>query len=111
MTDEETREQLAMYFQARDSAEQGAGVTWEMIGELGWDLYRKDAEVAMGALRALGWAPAAALGEVRATALEDAADAMPIDLWATYGRVRREALEGIQTWVRERAAKAREGRA
>ena len=40
---------------------------------------------------------------VAAKALRDAADAVPVDLWCTYGMVARTHVEGFQEWLRERA--------
>lgn len=41
--------------------------------------------------------------EVAAKAVEAVADAVPVDLWSTFGRVRREAVLEIQKWIREKA--------
>lgn len=36
-------------------------------------------------------------------ALESAANAVSVDLWATFGRTPRRSVEGFQQWLRERA--------
>jgi hypothetical protein len=41
--------------------------------------------------------------EVAAKAVEEVADAVPVDLWSTFGGVRRAAVLEIQKWIREKA--------
>lgn len=45
----------------------------------------------------------------KALALREAADAVPVGFWATYGMTERRVIEGFQGWLRERADKIEGG--
>lgn len=47
--------------------------------------------------------------EARVRVLEETARAVPVDLWATYGRVPRATVEEFQKWLTDRAARMRRG--
>lgn len=59
------------------------------------------------ARQGLGWAPPERPSGSQA--LRAAADAVPVDLWCTYGRAERRVVEGFQEWLRERANNLEEG--
>lgn len=46
---------------------------------------------------------AAVLPEIQAQALREAADAVPVDLWATFGRADRRVVEGFKEWLYSKA--------
>jgi hypothetical protein len=72
-TFEEDREQLALFFHARDVQTFGTA-PWGEIDPIGREQYLQDAEAAMRALQALGWRA----GEVAAKAWDEG--------WRTGGR-------------------------
>ena len=68
----------------------------------GWDV-RLAPDEARDLARALDAAGLLATPEHDARSLREAADAVPVDLWCTYGMVARTHVEGFQEWLRERA--------
>lgn len=41
--------------------------------------------------------------DIQAQALREVADAVPVDLWATFGRADRRVVEGFKEWLYSKA--------
>lgn len=106
-TFEHDREQLALFFHARDSQAFGTA-PWDEIDPIGREQYLGDAEAAMKALQALGW---------RSLPCDGGCDynTGPEETCSAHGRPVAEVWEIAQGFARERdaarAALERGGRA